>query len=118
MDTNQEYYRGLLSGVADVVTMLLLAPLLLLCALPIAGAVGLVVYRKRKKDDSGDEASLPLFWKIENKVIMVHNAVARSMPKLARPVINAHSTVAFVRQLVTEVKRFFKQEIGRNDDNR
>lgn len=106
MDTNQAYYRELLSGIADVVTMLLLAPMLLLCALPIAGAIGLMVYRRRKKDDSGDkEPSLPLFWRIENKVIMVHDAVARAVPKLARPVINGHSTIAYLKQLVLEVKR-------------
>lgn len=119
IDTNQTHYRELLSGVADVVTMLLLMPLLLLCALPIVGAVALVVYRKRKKDDSTpSEPSLPLFWRIENKVVMVHDAVARATPKLAKPVINAHSMVSFIKRLVLEVKLFITQEIGRNDDNR
>lgn len=117
MDTNQEHYRQLFSGVADVFTMLLLTPMLLLCALPIVGTVGVVVYRRKKRSEDPDTApKLPLFWRIENKVDDVRDMVARTMPRLAQPVINMHSTVAFVKQLIFELKRFIRQEIFRKDE--
>lgn len=119
MDTNQAHYRQLFSAIADVVTMLMLAPMLLLCALPVVGAVALGVYQRRRRADAAAvPAKLPLFWRIENVVISIHDSVARLMPKLARPVINAHAMAAFVRRFLTEVKQIVSQEKTRNGDDR
>lgn len=119
METDQANYRQLFSALADIVTILALAPLLLLCALPPVGAIGLVVYRRQRKADASPAApSLPLFWRIENFVIAAHDRIAAVLPRLAHPVINAHATAAFVNRFVIEIKKIIRQEISRNGDDR
>lgn len=115
METNQGHYRQLFSGIADIVTMLLLAPMLLLCALPTVGAIALVVYRRQKKTepDPAEQPKLPIFWRIENKVITLHDAVARTAPKVTRPLIQAHGRVAYIKKFIEELKRILQQEINR-----
>lgn len=119
IDTDQERYRALLSGIADIVTILLLTPMLLLCAVPIIGAIAFTVYRRRKKAEAiAAGPSLPLFWRIENIVASVRDSVARTTPKIARPVINAHAMAAFIRRFIFELKQLFTQERIRNDRDR
>lgn len=119
MDTNQDYYRQLMSGVADIFTMLMLLPALLLCTIPIVAAVALFVVRRQRASDRQDETpSLPIFWRIENIIITIRDTVARSAPRVARPLINAHATAAFIKRFLIVVKRTFSQEIFGNDDNR
>lgn len=119
MDTDQANYRQLFSAVADIVTILALAPLLLLCALPPVGAIGLVIYRRQRKVDTASAVpSLPLFWRIENFVIAVRDNIAAMLPRLAHPVISAHATAAFVNRFVMEIKQIIRQEISRNGDDR
>lgn len=118
MDTDQARFRQLLSAIADIVTILALAPLLLLCAVPSVGAIGLYVYRRQRKADAPQAPSLPLFWRIENVVRTIRDRTAATLPKIARPVINAHATGAFIQRLIIEVKQIIRQEIFRNGDDR
>lgn len=119
IDTDQTTYRHLLSGLADVVTILALLPLLLLCALPSIGAIALVVYRRQRKTAAAPQApSLPLLWRIENIVRDARDKSAAALPRIARPVINAHATGAFIRKLILELKQIIRQEISRNGDDR
>ena len=117
METNQGHYRQLFSGVADIVTMLLVAPMLLLCALPTVGAIAFVVYRRKKKAESAPaEPGLPIFWRIENKVIALHDAVARATPKVTQPLINAHGWAAYIKQIIEDFRRILQQERNRYDE--
>ncbi len=118
MDTDQLNNRQLFSGLADVVTILALLPLLLLCALPSVGAIALVVYRRQRKTAAPQAPSLPLLWRIENIVRDARDKSAAALPKIARPVINAHATGAFIRRLILELKQIIRQEIFRNGDDR
>ena len=105
MDTNQEYYRALASGLADAFTILMLTPFLLLCALPSAAAIAFTVYRRQRKGDPATvQKSLPLFWRVENMVLTIQAKVEAFMPKLAQPIITAHAAAAFVRTLLQEIK--------------
>lgn len=119
MDTNQSDVRQLVSGVADVFTMLMLVPPLLLCAVPIVASVALVIVRRqRAADKAAGSPSLPLFWRIENVITSVRDTVADTMPRLANPVINAHATAAFIKRFFIVLKRTISQEIFGNDDRR
>ncbi len=118
MDTNAAYYRGLASGVADTFTIIMLAPLLLLCALPPVAVIALVVYRRRKSADPEDRPSLPLFWRIENIVVSVQDRTKTHLPKVASPVISAHATAAFLNRFLIELKQIISQEIDRNVHDR
>jgi len=114
VDTDQAYYRTLISGLADVVMILTLLPLLLLCVLPSALALGLVVYRRSKKKEAPVEPEkLPLFWRVENIVIEVQQRLETILPKVARPVISAHAAVAFVRKFLKELRGIITREIDR-----
>lgn len=118
IETNQTHYRQLFSAIADIVTMLALMPMLLLCALPPVGAIALVTYRRQRKTEAPSAPSLPLFWRIENIVRAVRDRTAVTLPRMARPVINAHARSAFIRRFILEVKQIIKQEISRNGDDR
>lgn len=108
-------YREVISGVADVVTILFITPWLVVCALPIVGAVGLVVYRRQRKPEQTPEvASLPLFWRVENIISKVQYRLDNQiLPKMAQPVITAYGLVAFVRTLLNEIKEIVSREINR-----
>lgn len=118
MDTNQEYYRALVSGVADAFTILMLSPLLVLCAIPIVLAAGLIVYRRRRKGDRepGPE-SLPIMWRIENVVSSVRSRVDGTTPKVAQPIINAYGAVTYLRTFYRRLKEIISQEIDRYVNN-
>lgn len=112
IDTNQAYYRTLVSGLADIVLVLSLLPLLLLCALPSALAVGLVVYRRQKKQEAPEVENLPLFWRIENVIIRVKERLDEDiLPRMAQPVITAYGLVAFVRAFLSELREIIAREI-------
>lgn len=118
MDTNQEYYRALVSGVADAFTILMLTPLLVLCALPTVLASGLAVYRRQRRAEREPRPeSLPLMWRIENLVSSVRGRVDEFTPKLARPIVNAHGAVAFIRTFYRQLKEIISQEISKYVNN-
>lgn len=117
VDTNREYYRGLISGVADAFTVIMLAPLLLLCALPLIGAVAFVIWRRqRRKAQPAGAEKLPLFWRVENIVSALRARVDTTMPKVARPVISTHAMSAYVRTLLAQIKEIVSREINRYVD--
>ena len=119
MDTNQSHYRDLFSGVADILTMVMFVPLLLLCAVPIAGFAAILIVRRRRAEDRlAPEASLPIFWRIENVIISIHDTVARFVPRLASPVIEAHASAAFVKRFIDVIKRTLRQETTKYDHDR
>lgn len=114
VDTDQAYYRTLLSGIADIVLILSLLPLLLLCALPSGLAVGLAFYRRSKKRAAPDQPEkLPFFWRVENIVIRVNGRLEEVLPKVARPVASAYALVAFVRAFMRELREIITREINR-----
>lgn|SRR5690606_30647985 len=117
VNTNQAYYRGLISGVADAFTILMLAPFMVLCALPIVAAVALFIWRRqrRRAQPAGPE-KLSIFWRLENIVDGVRARVATTTPKLARPVISAHAAGAFARSLLGQTKEIVSREINRYVD--
>lgn len=110
MDTNQAYYRNLISGVADGFTILMLLPVLLLCAVPSALLMGLLVYRRQRAGDRGKEAQLPIFWRLENTLVTVQQQIGVFLPKLSRPVIAGHALVSFVETFLLDLKRIITRE--------
>ena len=114
MDTNQAYYRTLVSGIADIVLVLSLLPLLLLCALPSALTIGLVYHRRSKKQAEPRLEKLPLFWRIENVIIRVKERLDEDiLPRVAQPVISAYGAVAFVRAFFNQLREIIAREIRR-----
>lgn len=117
VDTSQEYYRSLVSGVADAFLVLMLLPFMIVCAVPPVAAIGFVVWRHRRQKAQPDSyGKLPLFWRLDNVVTRVRSAAAASTPKLANPVITVHSTASYLRTLLQEIRKTFSREINRYVD--
>jgi hypothetical protein len=114
MDTNEAYYRALVSGIADAFTMLMLLPLLLLCAIPSALAVGLLVYRRQRRSERDTEERLPIFWRVENVLIAVQEQIAAILPQLGRPIISAYAIASFVKTFLLDLKRIITREKKRH----
>ena len=98
--------REFVSGLADLVVIMTVMPLLLLCAIVPAAAIGLVVYRRQQpKREHGRFHSL--LWRLDSLVVKVQNAVSTTMPKVATPVIKGHAWMAYVQTLLKDVKKPF-----------
>jgi hypothetical protein len=105
VDTNQEYYRNLVSGVADAVLVLMLAPLMLLCAVPLVAGIAFLVWNRRRRAGRPYGTLPPLFWRIDNLINRARAAISSFLPKLANPVIAAHGSAAYARTLLQEIKK-------------
>lgn len=98
--------REFASGLADLVVIMTVMPLLLLCAIVPAAAVGLIVYRRQQpKREYGRFHTL--LWKLDTLVTKAQDAVSRTMPKAAAPVIKGRAWTAFARTAVENVKKQF-----------
>ncbi|MCB9418462.1 MAG: hypothetical protein H6667_01545 [Ardenticatenaceae bacterium] len=98
--------REFASGLADLVMIFTIMPLLLLCAIVPAAAIGLVVYRRQQpKQEHGRFQTL--LWRLDTLVTKAKDKTAQTMPKAAAPVIKGHAWVAYIRTLLAEVKKQF-----------
>lgn len=98
--------REFASGLADLVVILTTLPLLLLCALVPAGAVGLAVYRRQQpKREHGRFQTL--IWRLDALVTKAKDTAATTLPKAAAPLIKGHAWVAYVRTWYETVRQQF-----------
>ena len=81
-------------------------PLLLLCAIVPAAAIGLVVYRRQQpKREHGRFHTL--LWRLDALVTKAQDAVSTTTPKAAAPIIKGHASLAYVQTLLKNVKKQF-----------
>lgn len=98
--------REFVSGLADLVVIMTVLPLLLLCALVPAAAIGLVVYRRQQpKREHGRFHTL--LWRLDALVTKVQDTVSTTTPKAAAPVIKGHAWMAYIQTLLKSVKKQF-----------
>ena len=113
-----EEYRLALSGVADLVLIAFMTPLVLLCAVPAFGPIALYVYMRRQREGEAPgwfEKLRRIFWRVENVVISVRETLdEKVLPKIAKPVISAYALAAFVRTLLEELGQTIRREINRH----
>lgn len=106
MDTNEAYYRRLVSGLADAFSILMLIPLLVLCAIPSVLAGAVVIYRwQRRREQPDPTPSVPLMWRVENVVATIADSVENVTQKMSRPLIDVYAAAAFVRTLLAQIKQ-------------
>lgn len=116
VDTNQEFYRSFVAAVADVATMIMLTPVLLLCAIPSVLALALYAYRRQARQAIQPGAEpLPLLWRVENLLISVQRQLAVALPRVANPLISAHGLSAFIKTLLYQIRLLVRRETDRYD---
>lgn len=115
VDTNQEYFRVLTSGIADALTVLFIAPMLLLCAIPIAIPIGLAIYRRQQKKVAPVGApQLPLLWRVENRLVSFQRTLnEKVLPRVAQPIASAYAAAAYVRTFFQQLRKIISREINR-----
>lgn len=95
--------RLFLSGVADIILILFMLPVVLLFGLLLAGIFGGAYYWRQSKKETG-EPSLQnkygrlrlLLWKLDQKLSTVYRKVDQVMPKIAQPVMRLNATLAYI----------------------
>lgn len=95
--------RELASGLADVIVILTVIPLLLLCAIVPAAAIGLVVYRRQQPPREHGRFHT-LIWRLDTLVAKVQTKTATTLPKAAAPFIKGQAWAAYARTLWTSLK--------------
>lgn len=96
--------REFASGLADIVIILTIMPLLLLCAIVPAGVVGYAVYR-RKQPQREHGRLQSLFWRLDGLVNKAHDKAETALPKAANPVISGHARMTYWRAFFEKIKR-------------
>ncbi len=106
LDTQQEFYRELFRGVADIVLIVLFGFWFLIGMVPLtAFGFGWSKWRTWRNQRPPGPKPLPIMWRIENMVVLAGDKVAMTLPLIARPVILAYGIAGFVRASFIEVKK-------------
>ena len=95
--------RLFLSGVADIILIFFMLPVVLLFGLLLAGIFGGAFYWRQSKKETG-EPSLQnkygrlrlLLWKLDQKLSTVYRKVDQLMPQIAQPVMRLNATLAYI----------------------
>lgn len=96
--------REFASGLADLVVIMTVMPLLLLCALVPAAAIGWLVYRRQQpRQEHGRFQTL--FWRLDTLLTRLQATVSTTLPKAAVPVIKGHAWAAYLRALLENLKK-------------
>jgi len=94
--------REFVSGLADVVIILAIMPLLLLCAVVPLAAVGLVIYRRQQPQREYGRLQ-PLFWRLDSILDRARNKAEAALPKAANNVISGHARITYWRTLINHL---------------
>jgi hypothetical protein len=96
--------REFASGLADLVVIMTVMPLLLLCALVPAAAIGWVVYRRQQpRQEHGRFQTL--FWRLDTLLTRLQATISTTLSKAAAPVIKGHAWAAYLRALQENLKK-------------
>lgn len=102
--------RLFLSGVADIILIFFMLPVVLLFGLLLAGIFGGAIYWRRSKKETG-EPSLQnkygrlrlLLWKLDQKLSTVYRKIDQLMPQIAQPVVRLNATLAYLSSWLGQV---------------
>lgn len=98
--------REFASGMADLIVILTIVPLMLLCAIFPAAVLGYVVYRRQQpKREHGRFRTL--FWRLETLLEKTSTRTETILPKAANPIIAGHAWATFWRTLIDQFKYYF-----------
>ena len=96
--------RQFASGLADIIIILTTIPLLLLCAIVPATALGYTVYRRQLGNQRQHGRLLTMLWRIDHIITRTHQKTDETLPKAAAPLIKGHGFIAFLKELWRQLR--------------
>lgn len=96
--------REFASGLADIVLIVTIMPLLLLCAIVPLAAIGFAIYRRQQPQREYGRLQ-PLFWRLDSLLGKVHNKAETALPKAANAVISGHTRMTYWRELIKNLRK-------------
>ncbi|MEW5989689.1 MAG: hypothetical protein AB1791_23950 [Chloroflexota bacterium] len=100
------YNVSFASGLADVITILCLIPLLLGCPVFPLLVLGAIAYGRRQ-GKAPLKTLQRLLWQLETRLNRLHQVAERLMRRLARVVIDTHVKAAYVRATLARLRERF-----------
>ncbi|MCB8981534.1 MAG: hypothetical protein H6657_29355 [Ardenticatenaceae bacterium] len=108
--------RMFLSGIADIILILFMLPVVLIFGLVVAGLIGGGIYwRKSRQESDAPELQKQygrlrlLLWKVDQKLSGIYRQIDQVMPKIAGPVIRYNATLAYINTWLDHLKNQFKR---------
>jgi hypothetical protein len=113
LTAEREQQRLFVSGLADLILILTIAPLLLLCAI-VPGTAAYLLVRGRKEGQAPIRRLQTLLWRLEAFLARVGRRVTEIGTQAADKIIHVHSLTAglrqFIRSLPEQIKQFLRRE--------
>jgi hypothetical protein len=95
--------RFFLSGIADIILILFMLPVVAFFGLLLAGSLGGVIYWRQSRKDNGTPTLQQkygrlrlLLWKLDQKLSIVYRKLDQITAKVARPVIRFNTLTAYL----------------------
>lgn len=108
--------RLFLSGIADIILILFMLPVVLIFGLLLAGIFGGLVYQRQSRKENGTPTLQQkygrfrlLLWKLDQKLSAVYRKADQLMPKVANPVIRFNAFTAYISSWLGQITEQFKQ---------
>lgn len=100
------YNVSFASGLADVIMILCLAPMLLVCPVFPLLMMGMMVHGRRQ-GKAPLKTLQRLLWQLEAKLSGVRLVAERVLRRLALVVVDAHAKAAYIRAILTQARDRF-----------
>lgn len=97
--------RLMLSGVADLLMIMTIAPLTLVCALLPAGYIGLLVYMNQQELKPVESLQTRL-WRLESFIGRVYNTLGQYQPYVTTPIIELNSRFSYLRAFLRRIQQY------------
>lgn len=112
-----ERFRPFFSGLADIIMIFTIMPLMLLCSIgPISLiALGAYRYQKRQEQKESGEPAPPakglqlLLWRLDAILDKTAVTVRDITPKVSKPVIQFNAFLAYVESLLKQIRKMFSR---------
>lgn len=108
--------RLFLSGIADIILILFMLPVVLVFGLVVAGLIGGGIYWRKSRKESDAPALQKqygrlrlLLWKVDQKLTGVYRQIDQLTPKVAGPVIRYNAFLAYTNTWLDHLKNQFKR---------
>lgn len=101
-----------LSGIADIILILFMLPVVLIFGLLLVGIFGGGIYWRQSRKEN-DDGSLQkkygrlrlLLWKLDQKLSRVYQQIDKIMPQLANPVIRFNALTAYITTWLAQLTK-------------